>query len=110
CDDGNCISGDGCDASCHVEKSVCGMACNVAACKKSLEDATTPFCGNGRLDQGEQCDDGNCVSGDGCSAQCTNEPGAAGTLAETIDLPYSPNVGSIATSHAPAGKTGPEVI
>lgn len=27
-------------------------------------------CGNGKLDSGEQCDDGNTVDGDGCSATC----------------------------------------
>ena len=30
-------------------------------------------CGNGHVDPGEQCDDGNRVSGDGCSATCQNE-------------------------------------
>src|SRR5581483_3113637 len=30
-------------------------------------------CGNGHLDQGEVCDDGNTVSGDGCSADCLSE-------------------------------------
>ena len=30
-------------------------------------------CGNGVLDAGEQCDDGNNVSGDGCSATCQSE-------------------------------------
>jgi cysteine-rich repeat protein len=29
-----------------------------------------PTCGNGRLDLGEVCDDGNNVSGDGCPADC----------------------------------------
>ncbi len=28
------------------------------------------LCGNGRLDPGEECDDGNTTSGDGCSSQC----------------------------------------
>ena len=32
-----------------------------------------PTCGNGILNAGEQCDDGNISSGDGCSAQCTIE-------------------------------------
>ncbi|MDO8505134.1 MAG: IPT/TIG domain-containing protein [bacterium] len=37
-----------------------------------------PSCGNGRIDKGEDCDDGNTVSHDGCSgssapAPCTNE-------------------------------------
>jgi cysteine-rich repeat protein len=31
-------------------------------------------CGNGRIDTGEACDDGNRHSGDCCSAQCTLEP------------------------------------
>jgi len=30
-------------------------------------------CGNGTIDPGEQCDDGNNTSGDGCSATCMNE-------------------------------------
>jgi cysteine-rich repeat protein len=32
-----------------------------------------PTCGNGVIDPGEQCDDGNTFNGDGCSAQCTVE-------------------------------------
>jgi cysteine-rich repeat protein len=30
-------------------------------------------CGNGRVDTGETCDDGNILSGDGCSPTCGNE-------------------------------------
>jgi len=32
-----------------------------------------PECGNGVIEEGEDCDDGNNVSGDGCSATCTLE-------------------------------------
>jgi CSLREA domain-containing protein len=32
-------------------------------------------CGNGVIDLGEQCDDGNTASGDGCSASCAVETG-----------------------------------
>ncbi|MFP2960319.1 EGF domain-containing protein [Myxococcus sp. 1LA] len=32
-------------------------------------------CGNGQVETGEQCDDGNAVSGDGCGASCQVEPG-----------------------------------
>lgn len=32
-----------------------------------------PACGNGVLDPGEQCDDGNNVSGDTCSANCQSD-------------------------------------
>lgn len=34
-------------------------------------------CGNGHLDAGETCDDGDLRTGDGCSATCTIEPGFA---------------------------------
>lgn len=33
------------------------------------------ICGNGLVQSGEQCDDGNMSDGDGCSASCTVEPG-----------------------------------
>ena len=32
-----------------------------------------PVCGNGVVETGEECDDGNIVSGDGCSSTCTIE-------------------------------------
>jgi cysteine-rich repeat protein len=34
-----------------------------------------PICGNGFLNGKEKCDDGNLISGDGCSVNCTQEPG-----------------------------------
>ncbi len=42
-----------------------------------------PVCGNGEIDQGELCDDGNLLDGDGCSAACIDE----GCIAETGDYP-----------------------
>jgi cysteine-rich repeat protein len=44
-------------------------------------------CGNGVVDTGEQCDDGNTAAGDGCSATCTTEPGATPKLDITVDMP-----------------------
>jgi cysteine-rich repeat protein len=41
-------------------------------------------CGNGSLELGEQCDDGNTVSGDGCSGLCLIEAADAGTLSLEI--------------------------
>ncbi|MDB4954870.1 MAG: cysteine-rich repeat protein [Myxococcales bacterium] len=38
----------------------------------------TKKCGNGALDPGEECDDGNAAAGDGCSATCTEEITAGG--------------------------------
>jgi len=39
-----------------------------------------PICGDGVLDSGEECDDGNTVDGDGCSANCTIEYCGDGVL------------------------------
>ena len=33
-------------------------------------DCTVPVCGEGVLDGGEVCDDGNTNDGDGCAADC----------------------------------------
>jgi cysteine-rich repeat protein len=39
----------------------------------AAETQVTVVCGNGALNPGEQCDDGNLMSGDGCSATCQLE-------------------------------------
>lgn len=40
----------------------------------TLEIAVTDgVCGNGAIEGAEQCDDGNTVDGDGCSASCALE-------------------------------------
>ncbi|GEM_PF-5642835 len=99
CDDGNKISGDGCSASCVVERcgdgivqtglgevcegnsirscvaggyagtQSCTANCTYSAC------AFSEFCGDGSLQAaaGEACDDGNKISGDGCSSACKVE-------------------------------------
>jgi fibro-slime domain-containing protein len=69
CDDGNTVSGDGCNRICQTEANwnctVPGQKCENLA-----------KCGNSILTSDEVCDDGNTVSGDGCSANCkTVEPG-----------------------------------
>jgi len=45
----------------------------------------TPTCGNGAVEAGEQCDDGNTVSGDGCSATCQTEAPAPRCGDGTVD-------------------------
>jgi len=78
CDDGNLVSGNGCDATCAP--SACGNG--VVAGGEECDDGNTAGgdgcsatcfverCANGVLDVGEQCDDGNIVSGDGCDVSC----------------------------------------
>jgi TonB family protein len=46
-----------------------------------------PVCGNGSVEAGEQCDDGNTASGDGCSATCRIEvkpPPPTATVAPSV--------------------------
>jgi len=61
--DGSCTEA-GC--SCDGEPGSCDapLACINGSC-----EATD--CGNGALDNGEQCDDGNMVDGDGCDNDCS---------------------------------------
>jgi cysteine-rich repeat protein len=56
-----------------------------------------PGCGNGVIEDTEQCDDGNTAADDGCSAQCTLETsgaisGAGGSATVTLGPPDSPAV------------------
>lgn len=71
CDDGNNVSGDGCDQNCLVEKD---WVCTKVENAQSV--CTYINCGNGvlDLDKGEECDDGNKIAGDGCN-NCIEEKG-----------------------------------
>lgn len=64
CDDGNKVSGDGCNSSCYLEA---GYLWNTT----SLEVYST--CGDGVKVSTETCDDGGVLNGDGCSENCTIE-------------------------------------
>jgi cysteine-rich repeat protein len=47
------------------------------------------FCGNGVVDQGEQCDDGNVTAHDGCTACALDAPcGPDGRLDVTVSIDY----------------------
>ena len=46
-----------------------------------------PDCGNGTVDTGETCDDGNTASGDGCSSACAMEVSSTPKLNVTVDKP-----------------------
>jgi fibro-slime domain-containing protein len=56
----------GCSTTCTKEPS-CRTGATTRACDAS--------CGNGRIEVGEACDDGNNNPGDGCSPTCTVESG-----------------------------------
>jgi cysteine-rich repeat protein len=67
CDDGNTVSGDGCDGACAIEP---GYLCEGAP-------SVCSRCGDGRVTGAERCDDGNAASGDGCDGSCATERGYA---------------------------------
>ena len=100
CDDGNNTNGDGCSADCKIEVApppVPGDTCTPAGCFCVQLEHICEFglmgeldgglncpyvgatlccclpCGNNIVDPGEDCDDGNNVDGDGCSADCKIE-------------------------------------
>ena len=89
CDDGNAADGDGCSSACEIEEGFLCVAEVVFACA-DLEKAYVPVfpsmsrlssrcleagCGNGIVEVGEACDDGNAAAGDGCSSACEIEEG-----------------------------------
>jgi cysteine-rich repeat protein len=45
----------------------------------TCDGGSTPVCGDGNTNPGEECDDGNNIDGDGCSSTCTIETSAGGT-------------------------------
>ncbi len=82
CDDSNILSGDGCSGPCS--KSTCPAPCTVEqnyTCSTVGQSCLftppppPPQCGNGKIETGEGCDDGNASGGDGCSSICVVETG-----------------------------------
>jgi cysteine-rich repeat protein len=69
CDDGNHVSGDGCNEHCQIEA---GWACNGGSTSSTSQ---CEQCGNGKVAGSEECDDSNSLSGDGCSSSCQVEAG-----------------------------------
>ncbi|HKZ49973.1 MAG TPA: DUF4215 domain-containing protein, partial [Candidatus Nanoarchaeia archaeon] len=82
CDDGNTNSYDGCSSTCQVEVPG-GTVCGNGICDVGESNANCPedcllappvnICGNSIIETGETCDDGNTISGDGCSSVCLLE-------------------------------------
>ena len=84
--------GTGCSKTCTKEPICRNSAGKTQACSAS--------CGNGSIETGESCDDGNQISGDGCSASCQIEAGFSclavvedGTVGGTTDCLQSGNSG-----------------
>ncbi len=85
CDDGNTTSGDGCSGTCRTEAYCCDSTAKVCGgsmiavddCSSGLTntnqaDCNTEcaLCGNGIVDAGEECDDGDTIDNNSCSNSC----------------------------------------
>jgi len=70
CDDGNLVIGDGCDSTCQIEP---GWYCDPPTAANMTSHCYT-ICGDGKkVASRENCDDGNNMNEDGCSASCEVE-------------------------------------
>jgi hypothetical protein len=74
CSEGVCTGASSCGNGSHEE--ICGEACDTGGDTTVCDDdCTFPACGdehvNGAI--GEECDDGNLSSNDGCSSECLRE-------------------------------------
>ena len=88
CDDGNTDDGDGCSNICTVEENYACFSTgfgDLSGCTAGAAVCISGICGVGNREESsqKQCDDGNSLSGDGCSASCEIECGyecAGGSL------------------------------
>ncbi len=89
CDDGNTIAGDACSPTCMLRCDAAhacpdGLLCEGGACNRCTSSlqcpngfcvdghcrGALPLCGNGTIESGEVCDDGNGEDNDGCTVGC----------------------------------------
>lgn len=80
CDDGNTASGDGCTSDCKLEPGYAcdpeGAPCHIVRCGDGILDGIERvYYNDAGTPQTDTCDDGNTVSGDGCSSICRIEAG-----------------------------------
>lgn len=69
-----CSQSAGCDDSTHICPPLTQLpnfrTCGAPGSGMQCIDGACTHCGNGKVDPGEECDDGNRVAGDGCEYNC----------------------------------------
>ena len=74
-------------------------------------DPDCHVCGDGNIDPGEQCDDGNNLNGDGCSAQCQTEApvnNPPNAQCQDVTVPTDSGVCDAASAPVDAGSSDPD--
>jgi fibro-slime domain-containing protein len=71
CDDGNSMPGDGCSGTCQLEPNYVCSTPSPAPNPPHQVCVSTIVCGDGVVEAGEACDDGDTTGMNGCSADCT---------------------------------------
>jgi cysteine-rich repeat protein len=83
CGDGMILGGEQCDGT-NLAGQTCvsqgfpgggTLSCSPTTCTFVTRGCRATTCGNGTLDTGEECDDGNSVAYDGCTPTCTVDAG-----------------------------------
>lgn len=68
-----CLASVACVKAPEAQECPTGVYCPAGSrCAARQNVCIFTPCGNGRLDPGEACDDGNVLDGDGCNATCTS--------------------------------------
>ena len=103
CDDGNTNNNDTCSNSCTINPlcgdgtiNASGETCDPPGSTQSNGNVCRgdcTYCGDGLIDAGEQCDDGNTNNNDTCANNCTLNPlcgdGSINAPGETCEPPGS---------------------
>ncbi len=87
-------------ADCRTDLARTKLSC------RSRDGAVSPACGDGGLDEGEACDDGNSFGGDGCATNCTLEQ----VRSATLDPASSQTVIELSAFPVAVGLTGTSTV
>ena len=83
-----------------IPETSCDVLDNGAA------DQSCAVCGDGVISAGEECDDGNSNSGDGCSSSCLCGPGSGEFGCQDTQCPSSGEIILLAGAGAPCASNG----
>lgn len=72
-------AGDAAWAPDVTKDSLASVSLDVSGLDSPVATIDAGLCGNGKLDPGEECDDGNTVDGDGCMSDCWTPTGSRRT-------------------------------